>query len=223
MIFVFFTVPDLSFIKKKCIFPCLFSTMTMERQSMNRIKTWIAAIAVGLLAAGCTRTVIPEEVLQLPEYTPVYTSYNLWANENGEIPSANVQKGTIIPFGTEITFVNANEDEINFKRAADGKTFKLIYDKQRNIIPIETFIKRLFVLDNEEMLTAGIRPVIYEKIKRGVVEKGMTRNEVLLAFGPPPAMRTPSEAVDTWTYWTDYGITKKIVFFGNRVVEIIDL
>ncbi len=190
---------------------------------MNKTATLILALFSLIFFAGCARTVIPEEVLQLPEYTPVYTSYNLWANEKSEIPSANVQKGTIIPFGTEITFVNANENEINFKRVSDGKVFKIVYDRNKNIIPIEMFIKRLFVFDNAETLAAGIRPVVYEKLKRGIVEKGMTRNEVLLAFGPPPAMRTPVESVDTWTYWTDAGVSRKIVFFGNRVIEIIEI
>ena len=190
---------------------------------MSKITALFVSLFSLILFTGCARTVIPEEVLQLPEYTPVYTSYNLWANEKSEIPSGNIQKGTVIPFGTEITFLNANEDEINFKRVSDGKVFKIVYDKNKNIIPIEMFIKRLFVFDNGEVLAAGIRPVIYEKIKRGIVEKGMTRNEVLLAFGPPPAMRTPSESVDTWTYWTDNGVSKKVVFFGNRVIEIIEI
>ena len=180
---------------------------------MSKITTLIFSLFSLIFFAGCARTVIPEEVLQLPEYTPVYTSYNLWANEKSEISSANVQKGTILPFGTEITF----------KRVSDGKVFKIVYDRNKNIIPIEMFIKRLFVFDNAETLAAGIRPVIYEKLRRGIVEKGMTRNEVLLAFGPPPAMRTPVESVDTWTYWTDAGVSKKIVFFGNRVIEIIEI
>ena len=175
---------------------------------MSKITTLIFSLFSLIFFAGCARTVIPEEVLQLPEYTPVYTSYNLWANEKSEISSANVQKGTILPFGTEITFINANENEINFKRVSDGKVFKIVYDRNKNIIPIEMFIKRLFVFDNAETLA---------------VEKGMTRNEVLLAFGPPPAMRTPVESVDTWTYWTDAGVSRKIVFFGNRVIEIIEI
>ena len=193
------------------------------KKTLIRLVPILSAACVFLLSGCQTRTIVPEEVLQLPTHAAVYTAYNLWANEKSEIPSANIQKGTVIPFGTEITFVNANENEINFKRVSDGKVFKIVYDKNKNIIPIEMFIKRLFVFDNAETLAAGIRPVIYEKIKRGIVEKGMTRNEVLLAFGPPPAMRTPVESVDTWTYWTDNGVSRKIVFFGNRVVEIIEI
>ena len=170
---------------------------------------------------SCARTVIPEEVLQVPEFAPVYTSFNLWYDAKGVMTSANIQKGTILPFGTEIEFIEADTDRILFKRVSDGKVFKLKYSLERTLVPIEQYIKRLFVLRNRKEQTIGVRPMIQEKISRGIVEKGMTRNEVLLAFGPPPPMRTPSETVDTWIYWTDDGVTKRVVFFGDRVIDII--
>ena len=185
------------------------------------VLLFIAAAAV--LLTSCARTVIPEEVLQMPEFTPVYTAYNLWYDEDGDMRSENIQQGTILPFGTEIEFIDANTDRIRFRRVSDGKEFSLNYNINRSLLPVESFIKRLFVFQPEKELRLGVRPVIYEKIKRGIVEKGMTRSEVLLAFGPPPAMRTPSETVDTWLYWADEGVTRRIVFFGNKVIDVIVL
>lgn len=185
------------------------------------VLLFIAAAA--MLLTSCARTVIPEEVLQMPEFTPVYTAYNLWYDEDGDMRSENIQQGTILPFGTEIEFIDADTDRIRFRRVSDGREFRLNYNVNRSMIPIESFIKRLFVFKPEKELRLGVRPLIYEKIKRGIVEKGMTRNEVLLAFGPPPAMRTPSETVDTWLYWSDEGVTRRIVFFGNKVIDVIVL
>ena len=186
-----------------------------------KILTAAAVLSVMILTGACARVIIPEEVLQIPEFSPVYTSFNLWYDAEGVITSANIQEGTILPFGTEIQFVEANEDVIIFKRASDGKIFKLKYSLDRTLVPIEKYIRRLFVLQPEKEMVVGVRPLIYEKIKRGIVEKGMTRNEVLLACGPPPPMRTPSETVDTWIYWTAPGITKRVIFFGDRVIDII--
>ena len=186
-----------------------------------KILTAAAVLSVMILTGACARVIIPEEVLQIPEFSPVYTSFNLWYDAEGVITSANIQEGTILPFGTEIQFVEANEDLIIFKRASDGKIFKLKYSLDRTLVPIEKYIRRLFVLQPEKEMVVGVRPLIYEKIKRGIVEKGMTRNEVLLACGPPPPMRTPSETVDTWIYWTAPGITKRVIFFGDRVIDII--
>ena len=191
---------------------------------MKRFRMLLAAAAalpVLLSVAACARTVIPEEVLQMPEFAPVYTSFNLWYDADGVMTSANIQEGSILPFGTEIQFVEANEDRIIFKRVSDGKVFTLKHSLDRTLIPIEQYIRRLFVFRTEKEMTVGVRPMIYEKIRRGIVEKGMTRNEVLLAFGPPPAMRTPSETADTWIYWTAPGVTRRVVFFGERVIDVI--
>ena len=192
---------------------------------MKKLSSLLIAAATSalFLLTSCARTVIPEEVLQIPEFTPVYTSFNLWYDAEGVMTSANIQKGSILPFGTEIEFVEADTDRIIFKRVSDGKVFKLKYSLDRTLVPIEQYIKRLFILRSKKELTIGIRPVIQEKISRGIVEKGMTRNEVLLAYGPPPPMRTPSETVDTWIYWTDDGVTVRVVFFGDRVIDIINL
>jgi hypothetical protein len=180
-----------------------------------------AAVSALFLLTSCARTIIPEEVLQIPEFAPVYTAFNLWYDAEGVMTSANIQKGSILPFGTEIEFVEADTDRIIFKRVSDGKIFKLKYSLDRTLVPIEQYIRRAFVLKNKKELTIGVRPMIQEKISRGIVEKGMTRNEVLLAYGPPPPMRTPSETVDTWIYWTDDGVTVRVVFFGDRVIDLI--
>lgn len=183
----------------------------------------LSLFAVLLLCSACARVVIPEEVLQIPEFSSVYTSCNLWYDGKGVIKSENIQQGTILPFGSEVEFLKATAEEIRFRRSSDGKVYSIRYDSSTHLLPIEEFIKRIFVLRNEKDLTLGIRPVVREKIKRGIVEKGMTRQEVLLAYGPPPANRTPSETVDTWTYYTDRGVTRRVVFFNNRVTDIIQL
>ena len=186
-----------------------------------RVLSAVAALIVLILTGACARTIIPEEVLQMPEFAPVYTAFNLWYDEDGVMNSANIQEGTILPFGTEIQFIEADTDRIIFKRVSDGKVFKLEYSLERTLVPIETYIRRLFVLKSEKEMVVNVRPMVFEKIKRGIVEKGMTRNEVLMAFGPPPPMRTPSETVDTWIYWTAPGVTKRVIFFGERVIDII--
>ena len=123
-------------------------------KKLSRLLIGAAASALFLLTA-CARTIIPEEVLQIPEFTPVYTSFNLWYDAEGVMTSANIQKGSILPFGTEIEFVEADTDRIIFKRVSDGKVFKLKYSLDRTLVPIEQYIKRLFVLRSKKELTIG--------------------------------------------------------------------
>ena len=190
---------------------------------MKRFASLFVAAALFSLLTSCARTVIPEEVLQMPEFAPVYTAFNLWYDPNGVMTSANIQKGEILPFGTEIEFIDADTSRIRFKRVSDGREFRLNYNLEKTLIPIEQYIRRLFVFQSAKEQTVGVRPLVLEKIKRGIVEKGMTRNEVLLSYGPPPPMRTPSETVDTWIYWIDDGVTRRVIFFGERVIDVVEL
>lgn len=189
----------------------------------HKKKLFCLSFFVILFTVSCARTVIPEEVLQIPEFSPVYTSCNLWYDAKGIIRSENIQQGSILPFGTEVEFRKGCSKGVMFRRVSDGKIFHLRYNKAINLLPIEEYIKRIFVLRDAKELALAVRPIIKEKIKRGIVEKGMSRKEVLLAYGPPAAVRTPSETVDTWIYWTDEGVTRRVVFFNNRVTDIIQL
>ena len=191
---------------------------------------FLAVTLMILFVAGCSaRVVIPEEVMQLPEHTSIYTACNLWyrnaeaPEEPASIDELNTHRGEILPFGTEIEFLPSSEDGISFRRKSDSKVFFFRYDQSRNVEPVETVIKRFFTVKTPEELSAGIRPVDLEKLKRGLVQKGMRRKEVLLGYGNPPPLRTPVLNVDTWTYFVDFGITKRVVFFDNKVIDIIQL
>ena len=54
----------------------------MFEKGYDMKKTLFTALPIFVLTfflASCAKTVIPEEILLLPEYTSVYTAYNLWA------------------------------------------------------------------------------------------------------------------------------------------------
>ena len=48
----------------------------------------------------------------------------------------------------------------------------------------------------------------------------MNRRDVLLAYGPPPAIRTPNPRLDTWLYWLTPTETVRVVFRGDKVRNV---
>ena len=48
----------------------------------------------------------------------------------------------------------------------------------------------------------------------------MTRDQVLMSLGYPPAHRTPSLEGPTWTYWQNRWATMVVVFDGDKVVRV---
>ena len=179
--------------------------------------------AVAALLSGCARELIVEEALQLPAHARIYTAYNLWYDEDHEIRSINMQKGSILPFGTEVTILKATEKEIHFRTVADRKDFVIKYEKGYRMQAPEDYLRELFTRDDLETLTEGIPVSDLEKLKRGIVEKGMSKQEVRLAFGRPCKFKTPDESLDTWLYWTDFLTGRRVVFNNDKVFEIIEL
>ena len=180
-------------------------------------------VAAAFFLTGCANRLIVSEVLQSPEQAPIYTRYNLWYTDPMNMDSLNMLHGEILPFGTEVVITSATDREICFTTVADKRDFRIRYSTDYRMMPAADYMRELFSTRNESALTLGIHPLTIEKIKAGIVEKGMTRQEVELAYGPPCAYRTPSPAFDTWCFWTEYLVGKRIVFNRDVVTEIFVL
>ena len=179
--------------------------------------------AASVLLCGCAHKMIVSEVLQSPEQAPIYTRYNLWYTDPMRMDTLNMLKGDILPFGTEVVITSASDSAICFTTVKDKRKFRIKFSTDYRLMSAEDYLRELFSTQNESDLTVGIRALTIEKLKAGIVEKGMTRQEVELAFGPPCAFRTPSPRLDTWCYWTEYLVGKRIIFTRNVVSDILVL
>ena len=101
--------------------------------------------------------------------------------------------------------------------------FRIHFSDQYRLQTPEDYIRELFTTQTTDDLTLGIRPLTIEKLKRGIVEKGMTRQEVILAFGPPCAFKTPARTNSTWVFWTDFLVSKRVVFNEDTIIDIFTL
>ena len=63
---------------------------------------------------------------------------------------------------------------------------------------------------------------IKARIVRGEVVPGMTRRDVELAYGPPPAIRTPDKRNESWIYWRTPTQQIRVVFRDDVVRSIIN-
>ena len=180
------------------------------------------AAAGTLLFTGCyTRTLIPEEVLQLPTHAQVRTAYNLWYKTPDNLTPENIQQGKIIPFGTDVQIESMTDSRIVFR--ANGEIFTLNYDQAKTTIPMEDFARELFTTALAVETASGTTPAQFEKMRRGVIEKGMTRKQVLITYGRPSRIRTPNILSDTWIYWLDRVKSKRVIFKNDKVLTELTL
>lgn len=53
-----------------------------------------------------------------------------------------------------------------------------------------------------------------EQIRLGTIKKGMSKDAVIMAYGYPPTIRTPTTDASSWTYWKNRWVTR-IIRFGE--------
>ena len=191
---------------------------------MRKFFILLAALLFGAVFSGCVQ-VDPEsfaEIFQLEKNQKLYTAYNIWYTDPNDISSLNIQQGTFLPVGTEIEPVRLTADEkVIFK--AGGKTYTISFNSGFRLCSVRDFVEYTFTTQIRQAQFENIPPKAQNRIVRGEVVPGMDRRQVLLSYGPPPAIRTPDVKNETWIYWVSGSKTIRLVFRGDVVRRMLDV
>ena len=159
--------------------------------------------------------------LNFPKHEQIYLAHNIWYKDPMNISYMNYQQGEIIPFGTEIKFIESYPDYVVFEVVKDKKQFKIVNEPEYSMLTNEEFFKQAFTTVNPMTRLTHASMKLILKLEKGQIELGMTREEVLISFGPPPLCMTPPGTEVTWIYFLNNELkTTHIVFQGNKVSYI---
>ena len=161
---------------------------------------------------------------QQPRY---YTAYNIWKWPSYHMKCINY-KGSfqMIPAGTEVSEpkIVKSEDNfgdyvkvIRFKTVNNNKVFKIFFTT--NYHPgktIHDYLDYMFTTKKFEELTAGLSDNEISAIKSGAILNGMSKEAVLICYGPPPEHATHSIDSKIWTYWKNKKNKITIMFNSNN-------
>ena len=78
---------------------------------------------------------------------------------------------------------------------------------------------KVLVADDPKLQAAQFPTFVQEAINDGRVERGMTRNQVIMSLGYPPTHRTPSLSAPMWTCWYNHWITFTVTFDDAGLVS----
>jgi len=195
---------------------------------MRRFLFSLSMVCAALIFGGCADPVVMSEVLQQKQDQKIYTRYNLWYLNPAKISSLNIQAGTFLPIGSEIEAVGTGYNAITgistlTFRDLSGRDYTIDFDPGYRLCSLRDFITQTFTTEPPETMLKGIPALSLERIKAGQVVAGMNRREVLLAYGPPPAIRTPNLRNETWVYWINPTDTVRIVFRGDKVRNVLNI
>lgn len=197
---------------------------------MNNVRriALVAALAAAPLVAGCPGPKVESPLSGQMRYTCCNIRY-----EKPEISDVNYQQGAIIPYGTRVQIIEVRKNEVKFLPVGHPE-MTLVYKHGRKVYPFEQQLDRLFLADPPKMVStpaaaskskkkgapAAAKPRFEKQIEQGLVEPGMSRAEVLMALGYPPAHRTPSLEQPIWTYWRNRWDVFMVYFDGDKVDRI---
>ena len=194
--------------------------------SRQRILCFAGIAALALLC-GCAEPVVFAEVFQLHQNQELRTRYNIWYDNPQEISCLNIQHGGFIPVGTVIEPVGTDSfpEQIHFKVKSTGQKFTIRFKEAYRLCTMRDYIASTFSVEDPLKNLPAKTPrdkMVRERIRRGEVVPGMTRSEVELAYGPPPAVRTPDKRNETWIYWRSPDSQIRVVFRDDVVRNILN-
>jgi hypothetical protein len=156
-----------------------------------------------------------------------YTAYNIWKWPSYHMKCINY-KGSrkMIPAGTQVIEpkIVKSEDSfgdyvkvIRFKTVNNNKIFKIFFTKKYHPgKTIHDYLDYMFTTKKFEELTAGLSDNEISAIKSGAILDGMSKEAVLICYGPPPEHATHSLDSRIWTYWKNKKNIEKIAFNSNN-------
>lgn len=178
---------------------------------MRRIAIVVALVTI----AGC-KAAAPPEVLREYQSRSLMTCCNMHY-ETDEITDANYFVGTMLPLGTPVQVQAMGSDSITLLAAGHQLTLYHRYGKEQE--PLQTYLDKLLVTQDPKQRLASFPRSAQQAIREGRVERGMTREQVLMSLGYPPTHRTSSTTANEWTYWYNRWVTYKVQFDDHGVVS----
>lgn len=149
-----------------------------------------------------------------------YTQHTFFAEKNVH-QTTNYHVGVLIPINTEVEIIDMNDSAIRVVfPELDRLDIKVRNAQKHTLKPIEEIKNRMFAKTKVNL--RGIKPEYQDNIKAGIVAVGMTKQEVLMAYGYPPAHVTSSLDSDSWTYWKNRFNRVIVEFKADKVVNIKD-
>ena len=199
-------------------------------KNARRIALAVALAAAPVFLAGCPGPKIESPLNGQMRYTCCNIRY-----EKPEISDVNYQQGAIIPYGTRVQIIEVRKNEVKFLPVGHPE-MTLVYKHGRKVYPFEQYLDRIFLTDaprlaaspaavattkgKKKAVAAPVANKFAKQIEQGLVEPGMSKAEVLMALGYPPAHRTPSLEQPIWTYWRNRWDVFMVYFDGDKVDRI---
>jgi hypothetical protein len=185
-----------------------------------RMKKLMLTCVLTLMAASCHHPVSPEVLYQW-QSRPLYTCCNLHYGYYGpdKIDDANYDVGSMLPFGSAVTIESMTDDSVIFRSGATQ--LQLTHRAGHKQESAQQYFSKIFVETNPHITFASYPKLVQTTITEGRVERGMTKEQVVMSLGYPPTHRTASLDLNNWIYWYNRWTTYHVTFDAAGEVSLV--
>ena len=153
----------------------------------------------------------------------LYTAYNIWYEQPQKVWSTGYQKGRLLPAGTAVKDVKKTKKNFSFTDPSTDVRYTIVFYRSHHPEKtIDDIYDRFFTDKTFEELTEGFTKEEVEAIKAGKLVNGMSKEAVLVDFGYPPEIATPSLKLNGWQYWRNRFVSFAVEFDENDKVTSAD-
>jgi len=139
--------------------------------------------------------------------------------EGDDINDANYYVGSLVAAGTPVQVQSVTTDSITFTAA--GRKVILHHQYGTAQESMRQYIDKILVADDPRARIASYQSAVQDAIRESRVERGMTRDQVILAIGYPATHKTPSTEASEWLYWYNHWVTYRVEFGPDGKVSDI--
>jgi hypothetical protein len=153
----------------------------------------LAALVAAAVASGAAAQSADDKEPKLSGFTCCNLHY-----ENDWISDANWSSLPMLPAGQPAKITDYGRYRIYVD--IDGKSMRLGLDYGRSE-PLGQFARKIVVAQDPKAKIAAWPAGVREAVRLGRIAPGMTKEQVIVSLGYPPAHQTPSLDSPQWKYW----------------------
>lgn len=172
----------------------------LNRERMRRVCAPAAIVCLAGLA-GCQAGLQPQRDPAPREAAasskPLYLCCNV-RTESDWLSDGGFLVGRIIPAGTPVKLTGTNRGVANVE--IDGKRYRLSNEFGARAEDFGKWLQKVLVDRNPGAKIASYPKPARDAIKSGRIARGMTKEQVIVSLGYPPAHATSSLDASDWTY-----------------------
>lgn len=155
------------------------------------------------------------------DYDAIYFAQHAFYADHGKHLTTNYHKGTLIPVNTRVKITHLSSSRMNVELLDQGNTEIHIVNMQKHTKKSMREIQpRMF--NTTEVNLSRFSAENQDGIKNGKITVGMTKDEIIMAYGYPPAHATPSTGANQWTYWKTRHNRIVLNFHDDKLTSVRD-